>query len=259
MPLSEPEQAAFFAEYGSQLESMLHRGFSQVDERLRRLEFFHDSSLPLYSVELLIELKAEFSPKQLGHFRVMAELIDLHEPEPHPTLWMACCDAYPVYVSSDRQTPLVGTRSLGWSRHPDEKLQDTVFSAGQLTTRALSAGVGIHKRGPFRTLGDLDRKTLSIYVTAGLVDKIAAIYVSANEYYVAGTPSEMFVQLDSQPLASWPEPLPDAGVSEPWVCVMLKWSTHQNGYQLSWLARAGESTSARPCLSRKRTGEGCPN
>lgn len=129
VPLSEPEQAAFFAEYGSQLESILHRGFSQVDERLRRLEFFHDASLPLDSVELLIELKAEFNPLLLGHFRIMAELIDLHEPEPHPTLWIACRDAYPVYFSDNQNTPLIGTRSLGWSRQPNQKLQDTTFSA----------------------------------------------------------------------------------------------------------------------------------
>ncbi len=31
IPLSEAEQAAFFAEYGSQLESILHKGFGAID------------------------------------------------------------------------------------------------------------------------------------------------------------------------------------------------------------------------------------
>jgi hypothetical protein len=254
IPLSEPEQAAFFAEYGSQLESILHRGFSQVDERLRRLEFFHDASLPLYSVELLVELKAEFSPVQLGHFRIMAEVIDLHEPEPHPTLWMACRDAYPVYVSHDQQTPLIGTRSLAWSRYPDEKLQDTVLSASQLTTKAVSAGVGVHKRGPFRTLGDLDRKSLSIYVTSNLIDKVAAIYVSANEYWIAGAPAEMFVQLDFQPLAAWPEPLLEDESTERWVCVMLKMENPPEWIPVD-AARQGWGIDFRETMPIKKEGQ----
>ena len=45
--LSEAEQAAFFAEYGSQIESLLHKGFGIIDERLKRIEFFHDCSKPL--------------------------------------------------------------------------------------------------------------------------------------------------------------------------------------------------------------------
>lgn len=220
--LSEAEQTAFFAEYGAQLEASLHRGFSQVDERLKRLEFFHDSSLRLDSIELFVELKKDFSPSELGHFRVLAEFIDLHEPEPHPTLWLACRDAYSTYVSNGTEIPLIGTQSLSWSRHPDENLQATVFSASQLTTGSLNAGVGIHRRGPFHTLADLDRKSLSIYVTENLLDKVAAIYISANEYWLAGAPSEMFVPLDAPPLAAWPEPLSDSEVNQQWKSILVK-------------------------------------
>lgn len=220
--LSDAEQAAFFAEYGNQLEAILHRGFSQVDARLMRLEFFHDSSLRLDSIELAVELKREFSPLELGHFRIFAEFIDLHETEPHPTLWLACRDSYPKYVADGVETPLIGTRSLSWSRHPDEKLQDTVFSASQLTTRSLNAGVGLHRRGPFRTLADLDKKSLSIYVTDTLLDKIAGLYVSANEYWLAGAPADMFVPLDSPPLAEWPEPLESSEVDVKWKSILLR-------------------------------------
>jgi hypothetical protein len=222
VPLSEAEQAAFFAEYGSQLEALLHRGFSEVDERLRRLEFFHDASCALYVIELLVELGEDISAEQLGHFRIMAELIDLSEPEPHPTLWIGCRDSYPVHVSEGRETPLVGIRTLAWSRHPDEKLEDAIFSAGEIKTRSLSAAAGLRKRGPFGTLGDLDQKILSIFVTVNVFDKIAAVYASANEYWIAGAPASMFFKLDAQPLESWPEPLLESEAAEPWVEVMLK-------------------------------------
>jgi hypothetical protein len=222
IPLSEAEQAAFFSEYGSQLEAILHRGFSQVDARLKRLEFYHDSSLRLDAIELFVELTREFSPDELGHFRILVEFIDLHEPEPHPTLWLACRDAYSSYVSNGVATPLIGTRSLSWCRNPDEKLQDTVFCASQLTTNSLNAGVGVHRRGPFRVLADLDKKNLSIYVSENLYDKIAAIYVSANEYWLAGAPAEMFVPLDSQPLAKWIESLTNEEAAQQWKSVLIK-------------------------------------
>jgi hypothetical protein len=252
--LSEAEQTAFFAEYGTQLESILHRGFSQVEERLKRLEFFHDSSLQLDCIELFVELKEDYSPLELGHFRVLAEFIDLHELEPHPTLWLACRDAYPKYVSNGTEVPLIGTKSLSWSRHPDENLQATVFSASQLTTRSLNAGVGIHRRGPFHTLSDLDRKSLSIYITENLLDKIAAIYVSANEYWLAGVPSEMFVPLDVPPLAAWPEPLSDLEANQQWKSILVKMENPPEWIPAE-LAREGWGVDFRGTMPIKKEGQ----
>jgi hypothetical protein len=249
--LSEPEQAAFFAEYGAQLEATLNRGFWQVDARLDRIEFFHDATLRLDSIELIIDLKREFSPLELGHFRVLVEFIDLHEPEPHPALWIACRDAYVTHVSNGTEIPLIGTRSLSWSRHPDESLQDTVFSASQLTTSSVDAGVGIHKRGPFLRLGDLDRKNLSIYITESLLEKIAGIYIAANEYWIAGAPAEMFVMLDALPLADWPEPLSDAEENQQWRSILLKME-NPPVWIPSGLARKGWDIDFRKALPIKR-------
>jgi hypothetical protein len=220
--LSEPEQAAFFAEYGTQLEATLRRGFSQVEARLYRLEFFHDTTLRLDSVELIVELKREFSPAELGHFRVLVEFLDLHEPEPHPTLWLACRDANFMQASNESEIPLIGTRNLSWSRHPDESLQNMAFSANQLTTSSLNAGTGINGRGPFPKLGDLDRKNLSIYVTEGLFEKISGIYIAANEYWIAGAQAETFVKVESSAQPNWPEPLTDVEISQKWTLIMLK-------------------------------------
>ena len=222
IPLSEPEQAAFFAEYGSQIESLLHQGFSQVDERLRRLEFIQDCTQPLLSASVGIQLTRSFSPAELGHFRFLAELIDLYEPEPHPTLWIGGRDAYPTYHSDGRVQPLFGSKSLAWSRHLDEKIQDTVFSTCSPTTSAFEASAYLHKSGPFKTLGNIDRKNLSIYVTKPLYDAIASIYVVANDYFVAGADVSMFFPLDSRPLESWPETLTEAEQNTPWMCVTLK-------------------------------------
>lgn len=220
--LSEPEQAAFFAEYGSQLESLIYREFSELDERLRRLEFLHECGKPLLGACVLVQLKRDCSPYELGHFRFLAELINLYEPEPHPTLWIGGRDAYPECHSGEQVQLRFGSKSLSWSRHPDERIQDLVFSMGSFSTKGIEAGAHLHKRGPFKTLGDLDKKKLSIYVTKPLYDVIAGIYFIANDYVIAGAEAEMFFPLDLDSLEPWPEAPTPEEQEIPWLCVMLK-------------------------------------
>ena len=74
----------------------------------------------------------------------------------------------------------------------------------------------------FKTLGDLEKKELSIYVTRPLVEWISGIYVFANDYMVAGQTSDVFVLLDHGPLDPWPEPLTEEEQAVPWVVVLLR-------------------------------------
>ena len=222
IPLSEAEQAAFFAEYGSQIESLLHKGFGIIDERLKRIEFFHDCSKPLMGGSVILTLKQECTPEDLGHFRFMAEILNMHEPDPHPGLWIAGRDAYSVWHSKGSTQKLIGVKSLVWSRNPDEEIQNTIFGTSAITANQLDAGGHLHKRCPYKTLGDMDQRHMSIYVTKPLFDLTAGIFVIANDYIIAGADAEYFIPLDTGPLVDWPEPLSETEVQVPWITVMLK-------------------------------------
>ena len=220
--LSEAEQATFFAEYGSQIEGLLHKGFGAVDERLKRIEFLHDCSKPLMGGSVILTLKQECTPEDLGHFRFMAEILDMHESDPHPGLWIAGRDAYSVWHSGGRSQKLVGVKSLVWSQSPDEQIQNTIFGTAATTTTQLDAGGHLHKHGPYRTLGDLDKRCMAIYVTKPLLDLTAAIFVMANDYFIAGAAAESFIPLNIAPLVDWPEPLSETEAQVPWLCITLK-------------------------------------
>lgn len=220
--LSEAEQAAFFAEYGSQIESLLHKGFGAIDGRLKRIEFLHDCSKPLMGMSIILTLKQDYTPEELGHFRFIAEILNMHEPDPHPGLWITGRDAYSVRRSKERSQKLIGVKSFVWSRNPDEEIQNTIFSISAITANQLDAGGYVHKRGPFRTLGDLDKKHLSIYVTKPLFDITTAIFVTANDYIIASAGAEHFVPLDGCPLTDRLEPLSETEEQVPWVVVTLK-------------------------------------
>lgn len=236
--LSEAEQAAFFAEYGSQIETLLHKGFGAIDERLKRMEFFHDCSKPLLGGSVILTLKQDSTPEQLGHFRFMAEIMNMYEPDPHPALWIACRDAYAMWHSGGDSRSLIGIRSIAWSRNPDEQIQNTILGGASLATARLDAWAHLHKRGPYRTLGDLDRQHLSIYVTKPLLEFVSSIYVVANDYVLAGADSKFFVPLDMGTLVPWPEPLTEAEASVPWVTVMRK-IPNPPSWMIPELARTG--------------------
>jgi len=238
IPLSEAEQAAFFAEYGSQIETPLHKGFGAIDERLKRIEFFHDCSKPLLGGSAILTLKQDSTPEQLGHFRFMAEIMNMYEPDPHPALWIAGRDAYAMWHSGGDSRSLIGIRSIAWSRNPDEQIQNTILGGASLVTARLDAWAHLHKRGPYRTLGDLDGQHLSIYVTKPLLELVSGIYVVANDYVLAGADSEFFVPLDMGTLVPWPEPLTEAEASVPWVTVMLK-IPNPPSWMIPELARTG--------------------
>ena len=222
IPLSEAEQAAFFAEYGSHIESILHKGFGAIDERLKRIEFLHDCSKALMAASVILTLKNPCTPEDLGHFRFMAEILNMHEPDPHPGLWISGRDAYSVWHRKGESHKLIGVKSLVWSRNPDEEIQNTIFGTSATSTNQLDAGGHLYNRGPFKTLGDLDERHMSIYITKPLFDLTAGVFVIANDYIIAGADAQYFIPLDGAPLVDWPEPLSETEAQVPWVTVMLK-------------------------------------
>jgi hypothetical protein len=88
LPLSEPEKKTFFAQWGTELERLLHKRLSVIGDQAERLEFLHACHWPLRSVRLEIDLDRDYSIEELGHFRALAVIFDEHESS----------DAHHMYV-----------------------------------------------------------------------------------------------------------------------------------------------------------------
>ena len=210
------------------------------DERLKRIEFLHDCSKPLMGANVVLILKQECTRKDLGHFRFLVEILNLHEPDPHPGLWIAGRDAYYTRHINGVSEHIIGVKSLVWSQNPDEQIQNTIFGTGSKSTTKLDAGGHLYKRGPYKTLGDLDQRCMAIYVTRPLLDLTAGIYVMANDYWIAGNSAEDFVPLEISPLTTWPESLSEIEAKVPWVCIALR-IEHPPDWMNPELARTGWS------------------
>jgi hypothetical protein len=122
---------------------------------------------------------------------------------------------------------LFGTKAIAWSRNPDESLQNTVVGSAQ-TGNGVEAFAHLYKRGPFATLGDLDKTTVYVFVTESLVEKIAHVSFAVNDYMLIGVPKEMVATPEQvgltrrDPLTEWPETLTKEERQEQWVGLYLK-------------------------------------
>lgn len=69
IPLSEAEQASFFARWGDDFQSLLSTGFSELRSTLDRLLFWQEAEQPLLDLDVYLELDQEYEGSQIGHLR----------------------------------------------------------------------------------------------------------------------------------------------------------------------------------------------
>jgi len=218
IPLSEPEQAAFFERFGPQLERLMLNQFDPVDERLARIEFLHACAKPLTGIEIVVTLKRQYSPAELGHFRVLCGLINQHESDPHPTVWIGCRDAYNDGAGGRTKARKFGCKSLLWSRNPDVMILSAVSGTTQTSAHELRAG----GRRPYPTLAAMDDSTMWVFVTRPLFEQIEGIGLVAQGYILTAANAEDLEAEDTNPSVTWPEPLTEHESKVPWVLLQAK-------------------------------------
>ena len=80
IPLSEEEQASFFARWGDDIQSIISTGFERVDSLLNRVVFLQEVGRPLVHLTISVQLDSVYSAEEIGHFRFFCSLY-LKEPK----------------------------------------------------------------------------------------------------------------------------------------------------------------------------------
>ena len=80
IPLSETEQASFFAKWGDDIQSVISSGFQRIEKTLHRLLFLQESIDAMSHLTISFELEREFEAEEIGHFRAFCSLF-LKEPK----------------------------------------------------------------------------------------------------------------------------------------------------------------------------------
>lgn len=78
IPLSEAEQASFFARWGDDIQQIISNGFKNIEKGINRLLFLQESIDPLHHFTISFELDKKYPADEIGHFRAFC-LMNLKE------------------------------------------------------------------------------------------------------------------------------------------------------------------------------------
>jgi len=71
LPLSEEEQASFFAKWGDDIQSVISTGFQRLERTLDRLLFLQEAWDIMSTLTVAFELDCIYSANEIGHFRAL--------------------------------------------------------------------------------------------------------------------------------------------------------------------------------------------
>lgn len=228
--LSEAEQAAFFARWGADLNSLISSSFQNVDKRLERIEFNQDRASPLRSVLFVMRLAEPVATDDMAQFRA---LMIIHAPAPRQAYTKLCVAIANDDGKSKAASIRVGTTlaSAFWvDTLANMRTTGQAIRPNPLTRVASSGGFSEFFEGvPQATLGDLDENYFVFFVNNELASRIESIELLANGYrlWQAARDELRFDKPMSD--VQWPWPLSADDELDAWVRIMGR-----NGHSLDF-------------------------
>jgi hypothetical protein len=245
IPLSEAEQATFFAKWGDDIQGLISNGFGQLERTLNRLQFLAETNLPLSHFTIILDLDREYLGSEIGHFRAFCSL-ELVEPKERVVglLFGSTDDPNRRNASAVNELNLAfggierGTYGRQWKEKlregadipdPFEKTRECLVPAGSFTAVGLPRArrLAIQFRDaddfiripPYLLMRDIDDARFALFLNQSLADKLAAVSVYANEYELAKY-SKSALRIDRLP-GDFQVPMcfADSELADVWVCV----------------------------------------
>lgn len=247
LPLSEAEQASFFAKWGADIQSVISRGFSRIDLALERITFLEEARDILVSVNVLLRLSRTYSSDEIGHFRAFISLALKEWRLGIVRVMFGAADGSDRFSGRSRKSAgggIASAMSTGqWERHlrkteSAETAEGEEGDAGQegvklyrMTQRGSSIGRAevsqlylhythdhpLFRNEPRLTVRDLEGTMFLPVVSRNLAEKIEGLSVFANGYKI-GEYSKADIQIDPSPCDSaLSEYFSEQELADPWV------------------------------------------
>src|SRR5437667_2281681 len=208
IPLSDAEQAAFFARWGSGLEQLITESIQSVGSRLERMEFFQEQNRPLTSLSFHFKLQRKVRRNEMPHFRALLVMM-FRQSLPMPTLHVGACDDVDFWREAlGRGDP--GIFGIAWSQTTEGEAQILKRSLS-FRPEPLSQISGSLNNNDFfgrailgKDLKDLHRTVFVFFVDATVAELIDQAAIIANEYIVWRADRRKLRFDDTVPIMNWP-------------------------------------------------------
>lgn len=257
LPMSEAEQASFFAKWGDDINSVITTGFQQVHSTLAHLLFLQEANRPLDSLHVYFKLDREYTATEINHFRAFLSIY-LKEPKIGTlAILFGSCDRMYRFTPADKkpapdQSGIAHGICLGqwrtpWPEDPHESASDDSqgldyeeLGFGSSIGMKVAKGIGItfHNDSLIRitptfTLADFDEAMLMPIVNHSLAEKLEHISVYANGYMLLDLPRHAFkIDASEFKLERIDNGFNQQELSDPWV--RLRPSNLSSNWNLSF-------------------------
>jgi len=243
IPLSEEEQASFFAKWGDDIHSVISTGFQRIESTLDRVLFLQETSDVMSSLAVLFELDRIYRAEEIGHFRAFCSLY-LKEPKHKIFSVLFGSSDKPERMRRDvpkntieqRAGIRYGMSGGQWELYLDQSDESTDDVSKDIPEKyqqvGSSSSIGMdevrfirieyHKNGfirlfPTLSLRNFNQASFMPILNSTLATKIKCIHIFANEYKLLEITRSDF-NIDETPFEpSIPVDFSDSELADNWV------------------------------------------
>lgn len=257
IPLSEAEQATFFARWGDDIQGLISDGFSALQKSLNRIHFLQEAMLPLTHLTVMLDLNREYSAAEIGHFRAFAPLFLKAPVDGLVSIMFGTTDNVSRQKAQTEQDLIAQESGIArgmcggqWEqRFPQTpKESGSEGDAGSDDTSDDDQKLSFEPAGSFSSVGqdpvksirlrydknsliryfpvprvlDLDDCMFVLWLNRSLAEKVKAIRILANEYRLKDISAEGFHLDPSTTGIKAPYVFSAAELSDSWVTLRSK-------------------------------------
>lgn len=247
IPMSESEQASFFAKWGDEIQSVIATGFQEVHSTLSQLLFLQEAGRPISGLHVQFKLNREYDAAEISHFRAFCSV---YLREPKLGIWGLLigktdkADRFRTDIQQERdERPGIasGIASGQWkvalsgmSEQEDSSGSDVDDGndVGKYVPIGNGSGVGMKsvkhlvvsyitdsfiRFEPVLSLMDFDECMLMPILNKSLAEKLEGIHIFANGYMLLDLDKKAFRIDDSEFELDLGEVFSEDELSDPWV------------------------------------------
>jgi len=239
IPLSEAEQASFFAKWGDDINSVISTGFQKVQRTLDHLLFLQEAMNSLSSLQVTFELNRVYKAEDIGHFRAFCSLY-MKEPKLNilSILFGSTdkADRFREDISPDSRDTRTGIKfgiaGAQWEQYLDEYTSNNEEAHEKYKQVGSSSSVGMNEVRfitikyykdsfirffPVVSLRDIDEAMFLPFLNKSLAEKVKCIHVFSNGYKLVEASRDCFYVDETSFNPSIPEVFDELELNDHWV------------------------------------------
>lgn len=262
IPMSESEQASFFAKWGDEIQSVIATGFQEVHSTLSQLLFLQEAGRPISALHVQFKLNREYDACEIRHFRAFCSIY-LREPKLGIlALLFGKTDKSKrfredIKEKDDESSGIAsgiasGQWKLAWGEMlggdpSSEEAADENNNADKYLPIGSGSSIGLEsiehlvasystdsfiRFEPALSLMDFDECMLMPILNKSLAEKLESIRIVANGYILLNLDKKSF-QIDSSKFAiDLDDTFSEEELSDPWV--RIRPSNFSSSFQMSF-------------------------